>query len=107
MTQISRFIREGVLIARKVTSEVDESIDYACVSLHRLWIYLDTLYRMIISLLKQMPQITGKIGLRAANLASPSALCKVVRPNQYERLSSTAAPVGTVARSLGTRSDRR
>jgi hypothetical protein len=52
--------------------------DYALVSIHRLRIYLDTSYRMTIDLLKEMPQITVKIGLNAADLFTPSTLCKAV-----------------------------
>ena len=72
MTQISRFIGEVVPIAQRVTGDGDESAareggggftDYAYVSLHCLRIYLDTSYRMTIDLLKEMPQITGEIGL--------------------------------------------
>jgi IS5 family transposase len=49
--------------------------DYALASLHRLRIYRNTSYRMTIDLLKEMPQITGKIGLNAADLSTPSTLC--------------------------------
>ena len=72
MTQISRFIREVVPVAQSVTGDGDESAapdggggfaEYALVSLHCLRIYLDTSYRMTIDLLKEMPQITGEIGL--------------------------------------------
>ena len=48
------------------------------VSLHCLRIYLDTSYRMTIDLLKEMPQITGEIGLDAADLPAPSTLCKAL-----------------------------
>jgi len=51
--------------------------DRALVSLHCLRIYLDSSYRMTIDLLKEMPQITGKIGLNAADLPVPSTLCMV------------------------------
>ena len=50
--------------------------DYALVSLHCLQIYLDRPYRVMIDLLKEMPQITGEIGLDAADLPAPSTLCK-------------------------------
>ena len=85
MTQISRFIGEVVPAAQSVTGDGDESAapeggggfaDYAFVSLHCLRIYLDTSYRMTIDLLKEMPQIIGKIGLDAADLPHPSTLCK-------------------------------
>jgi IS5 family transposase len=85
MTQISRFTEEVVPIAQRVTGDGDESAasfrsggfaDYALVSLHCLRIYLDTSYRMTIDLLKEMPQITGEIGLSAADLPHPSTLCK-------------------------------
>ena len=85
MTQISRFISEVVPAAQVVTGDGDESAapeggggfaDYALVSLHCLRIYLDTSYRMTIDLLKEMPQIIGEIGLSAADLPSPSTLCK-------------------------------
>ena len=85
MTRISRFTGEIVPIAQVVTGDGDESAapeggggfaDYALVSLHCLRIYLDTSYRMTIDLLKEMPQITGEIGLSTADLPSPSTLCK-------------------------------
>jgi IS5 family transposase len=85
MTQISRFIGEVVLVAKRVTGDGDESAapeggggfaDYAFVSLHCLRIYLDTSYRMTIDLLKEMPQIIGEIGLEAADLPHSSTLCK-------------------------------
>ena len=85
MTQISRFIGEVVPVAQRVTGDGGESAapeggggfaDYALVSLHCLRIYLDTSYRMTIDLLKEMPQITGEIGLNAADLPAPSTLCK-------------------------------
>ena len=85
MAQISRFIGEVVPVAKRVTGDGDESAApeggggfaaYALVSLHCLRIYLDTSYRMTIDLLKEMPQITGEIGLSAADLSSPSTLCK-------------------------------
>jgi len=77
MAQISRFIEEVVPVAQRVTSDGDESAttvrgsgfaDYALVSLHCLRIYLDTSCRMTIGLLKEMPQITGEIGLSTADL---------------------------------------
>jgi len=77
MTQISRFISKIVPIAQVVTGDGDESAapevgggfaDYALVFLHCLRIYLDTSYRMTIDLLKEMPKITGEIGLSAADL---------------------------------------
>ena len=70
MTQISRFTSEIVPISQRVTG------DYALVSLHCLRIYLNTSYRMTVDLLKEMPQITGEIGLEAADLPAPSTLCK-------------------------------
>ena len=85
MTQISRFAERCVLVAQRVTSDGSESAapnggggfaDYALVSLHCLRIYLDSSYRMTIDLLKEMPQITGEIGLDAADLPAPSTLCK-------------------------------
>ena len=85
MTQISRFTERCVLVAQRVTSDGSESAapnggggfaDYALVSLHCLRIYLDSSYRMTIDLLKEMPQITGEIGLDAADLPAPSTLCK-------------------------------
>jgi IS5 family transposase len=87
MTQISRFTERCVVIAQRVTGDGDESAapnggggfaDYAFVSLHCLRIYLDTSYRMTIDLLKEMPQITGEIGLDAADLPAPSTLCKAL-----------------------------
>ena len=87
MTQISRFTEEVVPVIKRVTGDRDESAapdggggfaDYALVSLHCLRIYLDTSYRMTIDLLKEMPQITGEIGLDAADLPVPSTLCKAL-----------------------------
>ena len=87
MTQISRFTEEVVPVIKRVTGVRDESAapdggggfaDYALVSLHYLWIYLDTSYRMTIDLLKEMPQITGEIGLDAADLPAPLTLCKAL-----------------------------
>ena len=87
MTQISRFTERCVVVAQRVTGDGDESAapnggggfaDYAFVSLHCLRIYLDTSYRMTIDLLKEMPQITGEIGLDAADLPAPSTLCKAL-----------------------------
>jgi IS5 family transposase len=87
MTQISRFTEEVVPVVKRVTGDGDESAapdggggfaDYALVSLHCLRIYLDTSYRMTIDLLKEMPQITGEIGLDAADLPAPSTLCKAL-----------------------------
>ncbi|RLM83467.1 IS5 family transposase [Halobellus sp. Atlit-38R] len=97
MTQISRFTGEIVPIAQVVTGDGDESAapkgggrfaDYALVSLHCLRIYLDTSYRMTIDLLKEMPQITGEIGLSAADLPSPSTLCKA-----FDRISMSVCRV--------------
>src|SRR6056297_2405784 len=82
MTQISCFIGEVVPVAQRVTA------DYALVSLHCLRIYLDTSYRMTIDLLKEMPQITGEIGLSAADLPSPSTLCKA-----FDRISMSVCRV--------------
>ncbi len=85
MTQISRFTERCVSIAQRDTAERGESAaphggggfaDYALVSLHCLRIYLDTSYRMMIDLLKEMPQITVEIGLDTADLPAPSTLCK-------------------------------
>jgi len=85
MTQISRFTERCVSIAQRVTGERGESAapdggggfaDYAFVSIHCLRIYLDTSYRMTIDLLKEMPQITGEIGLDVADLPHPSTVCK-------------------------------
>ena len=87
MTQISRFISEVVPVTQSGTGDGDESAapegggrfaDYALVSLHCLRIYLETSYRMTIDLLKEMPQITGEIGLSAADLPSLSTLCKAL-----------------------------
>jgi IS5 family transposase len=87
MTKISRFTERCVVIAQRVTGDGDESAapdggggfaDYALVSLHCLRIYLDSSYRMTIDLLKEMPQITGEIGLDVADLPAPSTLCKAL-----------------------------
>ena len=87
MTQISRFTEKVVPVSERVTGDGDESAapdggggfaDYALVSLHCLRIYLDTSYRMTIDLLKEIPQITGEIGLDAADLPAPSTLCKAL-----------------------------
>jgi len=97
MTQISRFIKEVVPVAQRVTGDGDESAapdggggfaDYALVSFHCLRIYLNTSYRMTIDLLKEMPQITGEIGLSAADLSVPSTLCKA-----FDRISMTVCRV--------------
>ncbi len=97
MTQISRFIGEVVPVAQNVIGDGDESAapeggggfaGYALVSLHCLRIYLDTSYRMTIDLLKEMPQITGEIGLSAADLPSPSTLCKA-----FDRISMSVCRV--------------
>ena len=97
MTQISRFIGEVVPVAQRVTGDGGESAatvrgggfaDYALVSLHCLRIYLDTSYRMTIDLLKEMPQITGEIGLSAADLPAPSTLCKA-----FDRISMSVCRV--------------
>ena len=97
MTQISRFIGEVVPVAQNATGDGDESAatfrgggfaGYALVSLHCLRIYLDTSYRMTIDLLKEMPQITGEIGLSAADLPSPSTLCKA-----FDRISMSVCRV--------------
>src|SRR6056297_107291 len=97
MTQISRFTSEIVPISQRVTGDGDESAapeggggfaDYALVSLHCLRIYLDASYRMTIDLLKEMPQITGEIGLSAADLPSPSTLCKA-----FDRISMSVCRV--------------
>ncbi|MFV8836755.1 IS5/IS1182 family transposase, partial [Aquisalimonas sp. APHAB1-3] len=91
MTQISRFIGQVAPVAKNVTGDGEESTapeggggfaDYALVSLHCLRIYLGTSYRMTIDLLKEMPQIIGEIGLNAADLPSPSTLCKA-----FDRIS--------------------
>ncbi|MFC7325890.1 hypothetical protein ACFQMF_15075 [Halorubrum rutilum] len=82
MTQFFIFIGEVVPVAQRVTGDGGESadpeggggfVDYALVSLHRLRIYLDSSYRMTIDLLKEMSQITGEIGLNAADLRSLAA----------------------------------
>jgi IS5 family transposase len=97
MTQISRFTSEIVPVSQRVTGDGDESAapeggggfaDYALVTLHCLRIYLDTSYRMTIDLLKEMPQITGVIGLKAADLHSPSTLCKA-----FDRISMSVCRV--------------
>lgn len=78
MTQISRFIGEVVPVAQRVTGGGGEYpvpagcggfTKYALVSLYCLRIYLDTSHRMKIDLLKEMPQITGKIDLSAADIS--------------------------------------
>jgi len=43
---------------------------------------------MTIDLLKEMPQITGEIGLSTADLPSPSTLCKV-----FDRISMSVCRV--------------
>ncbi len=97
MTQISRFIGEVVPVAQRVTGDGGESAapdgdggfaDYALVSLHYLRIYLDASYRMTIDLLKEMPQITGDIGLNAVDLPAPSTLCKA-----FNRISMSVCRV--------------
>ena len=53
MIKITRFTKEVLPVAQRVTGDGDESavqeagsgfVDYALVSLHRLWIYPDTSY---------------------------------------------------------------
>jgi IS5 family transposase len=51
-------------------------------------IYLDRSYRMTIDLLNEMPQITGKIGLSAADLPSPFTPCKA-----FDRISMSVCRV--------------
>ena len=72
-----------VLVAQRVTGDGGKSVapdsgggfaDYALVSLHYLWIYLDTSYWMTMDLLKEMPKMTGEIGLTAADLPAPYTL---------------------------------
>jgi len=97
MTQISRFTGEVVPIAQGATGDGGESAapkgsggfaDYALVSLHCLRMYLDTPYRMTIDLLKEMPQITGGIGLNTADLPALSTLCKA-----FDRISMSVCRV--------------
>ncbi len=97
MTQISRFTGGIVSIAQRVAGDEDESAapegggrfsDSALISLHCLGIYLDTSYRMTIDLLKEMPQIIREIGLSAADLPSPSTLCKA-----FDRISMNVCRV--------------
>ena len=97
MTQISCFTERCVLVAQRVTDDGGESAasvrgggfaDYALVSLHCLRIYLDVSYRMTIDLLTEMPQITGEIGLNAADLPAPSMLCKA-----FDRIEMTVCRV--------------
>lgn len=66
ITQISRFISEGVPAAQTVTGDGDESAtleggdgfaDYSIVSLYCLDIYLKIHYRTTIDQLTEMPQI--------------------------------------------------
>ena len=87
ITQISRLTEQCVPIAERVTGDGAESAapdggsgfaDYALVSLHCLRIYLGTSHHMTADLLKEMPQITGEIGLDAADLSAPSTLCKAL-----------------------------
>ncbi len=103
MTQIPRFIGKVVPVAQNGTDDRDESAapegsggfaDYALVSLHCLRIYLDTSYRMTIDLLKEMPQIVGEIGLSAADLPSPSTLCK-----PFDRISMSVCRVKSSVKS--------
>jgi IS5 family transposase len=97
MAQITRFTGEVVPIAQVVTGDGDESAapkggggfaDYALVSLHCLRVYFDTSHRTTIDLLKEMPQITGKIGCFEGDLPSPPTLCKV-----FDRISMSVCRV--------------
>ncbi len=97
MTPISRFVGEVVSVAQRVTGDRGEPdvpdgggrfADYALVSLHFFRIYLDTCYRMTIDLLKEMPQITGEIGLSAADHPGPSTLYKA-----FDRISMSVCQV--------------
>jgi len=84
--------------------------DYAFVSLHCLRIYLGTFYCMTIDLLKEMPQITGEIGLDAADLPAPSTLCKAldrVEMSLYRVLLRQSGPRGTVRGCPRTRALQR
>ena len=114
MTQISRLIGEVVPVTQRVTGDESESahrgggfVDYALVSLHCLWIYLDMSYRMTIDLLKEMQQITKEIGRCETDLLRAVHVVLGVRPDLYERLSSAITLVGAVTRSLLTWCDRR
>jgi len=92
MTEISRFIGESGPIAQRVTGDGDESAvpeggsgfaDYALVSLHCLWISLNTSYRMTIDFLKEMSQIIGEIGRIKASLHAPSTLCRAFDSERF------------------------
>ena len=87
MTQTSRFTERCVVIVQGLlTMETNPPlpnggggfVDYAFVSLHCLRIHLDTSYHMTIDLLKEMLQITGKIGPDTADPSAPSTLCEAL-----------------------------
>jgi len=83
-TLISRFTERVSFALKRTADDWDEPAapeggggftDAAMISIHCLRIYLDTTYRMIIDLLKEMPQISREIGLETADLPHPSTLC--------------------------------
>ena len=85
MSEISRFMTRAVTLAKNAVDDRDESAaptggggfaDHALVSLHCLRVYLEKSYRVALDLLSEMPQITGEIGLDAADLPGHSTLVK-------------------------------
>ena len=85
MSEVSRFTTRAVTLAKNAVDDRDESAassrgggfaDHALVSLHCLRVYLEKSYRVALDLLSEMPQITGEIGLDAADLPHHSTLVK-------------------------------
>jgi IS5 family transposase len=85
MSNISRFTKKAVTLAKNAVGGRDESAapeggggfaDYAVVALHCLRIYLEQSYRVTLDWLSEMPHILGAIGLNAADLPDHSTLVK-------------------------------
>jgi len=88
MSKISRFTKKAVQLAKNAVGgrgEVaapeggDGFADYAPVSLHRLWVYLDKSYREALDLLSEMPHILGGVqSLHTNSSDEPLALSSEV-----------------------------
>ncbi len=85
MSKISRFTTKAVTLAKNAVGgrgevaapeEGGSFVDYALVSLHCLWIYLDESYRNALDLLSEMPHILAEIGLEEGDLPDHSTLVK-------------------------------
>ena len=84
LTLISRFTERVTFAVKRVADDWDEPTapergggftDAAMISLHCLWIYLNTTYRMTIYLLTEMPKIYPDIGRFKTDLPDHSTLC--------------------------------